>query len=281
MLKNTLAGLLLLGAAAGCHTTRSLPRRPDLSAADARLADSLVTVALDNEALFTLLADLKPLSSVATLYLPLARPDSVPAGAAQVVDSVRQRAALARLRRYQRVVNSLDFGDVVFSLAPFRASEGGRRVLQLNVYRRSRLRRLLTEEQAFFGQWGFGPGTAPEVVLTAVEYENRADRYRGYGYLFGYPRHAVDFFVRASLEQDANGGKLVPRQFFQVPVFSGSTGRFTWALPQGQPPTPADSALYRAAAPVLARYRQLRPRYLRPDGTLRARDLLRAAARRP
>lgn len=273
-----LAALLL----AACQPTAHLARRAGpaasavpLSAADERLADSLLTVALDNEALYTLLGDLKPMSSVATLYLPLARPDSVPATRHRAFDAGQRQAALAKLARYQRAVNALRFGDVRFVLLPFRQADKGRRVVQINVCRDSGIRNLVAQNQEFFGQWGFAPDVAPEVLLTAIEYEERPLRYRAYGYLFGYPRHAVDFFVAAG-EQPKPDGPVVPRRFFQIPVFSGKEGRFVYALPKEPPPVPADSALYRRALPVLERYRQLRPRYQRPDGTLRARELLRA-----
>ena len=254
------------------------PAAAALSPADQLLADSLLTVALDNEALYTLLGDLKPLSSVATLYLPLARPDSVPATRHRAFDAGQRQAALAKLDRYQRAVNALRFRDLRFVLLPFRQADKERRVVQINVYRESGVRRLVADNQEFFGQWGFAPDVEPAVLLTAIEYEDRPLRYRAYGYLFGYPRAAVDFFVAAG-EQQRPGQPVVPRRFFQIPVFSGKEGHFVYALPKDQAPTDLDSALYQRALPVLERYRQLRPRYQRPDGTLRATELLREASR--
>ena len=277
-----LAAALLLSA---CQPTAHLARRAGaaasaapFTAADYQLADSLLTVALDNEALYTVLGDLKPLSSVATLYLPLARPDSVPATRHRAFDATQRQAALAKLARYQRAVDALQFADVRFVLLPFRQADKDRRVVQINVYRRSGIRNLVAHNQEFFGQWGFAPAVDPDVLLTAIEYEERPLRYRAYGYLFGYPRHAVDFFVTAG-EQQTPGGPVVPRRFFQIPVYSGKEGRFVYALPKDPPPTATDSALYRRALPVLEQYRQLRPRYQRPDGTLRARELVEKVSR--
>lgn len=163
-------------------------------------------------------------------------------------------------------------------LLPFRQADKGRRVVQINVYRESALRNMVANNQEFFGQWGFAPAVDPSVLLTAIEYEERPLRYRAYGYLFGYPRPAVDFFVAAG-EQQQPGKPVVARRFFQIPVHSAKEGHFVYALPKEQAPSAADSALYRRALPVLERYRTLRPRYQRPNGTLRATDLLRAANR--
>ncbi|MCS7210585.1 MAG: hypothetical protein RMI34_02895 [Chloroherpetonaceae bacterium] len=44
------------------------------------LADSLLAIGLDNEALYTLFAPLKPISTVAQFSLAIARPDSLPSG---------------------------------------------------------------------------------------------------------------------------------------------------------------------------------------------------------
>ncbi|RPD44333.1 hypothetical protein DNI29_21750 [Hymenobacter sediminis] len=277
-----LAATLLLSA---CQPTAHLSSRrapsmggPTLSAADERLADSLLTLALDNEALYTLLGDLKPMSSVTTLYLPVARPDSVPATRHRAFDATQQQAALARLARYQRAVDALHFPDLSFVLLPFRMADHGKRAMQINVYRHSGVRKMIAANQEFFGQWGFAPEVAPSVLLATIEYEERPLRYRAYGYLFGYPRAAVDFFVMAG-EQQQPGKGIVPRRFFQIPVHSAREGHFVYALPKDQSPSDADSALYHRAVPVLERYRQLRPRYQRADGSLRARELLLDASR--
>lgn len=139
---------------------------------------------------------------------------------------------------------------------------------------RSSRRVVIVRDQAFWAQWGFVPNTNPAVILTANEFEERLDRYRGYGYLFGYPEHAITFFVEAARTEDSTK-QFVERDFFQIPVFSSQTGHFTYAIPKGYTPTEVDSALYRRATATLQRYKAVRPHFISQDGRLNASELLR------
>jgi hypothetical protein len=260
--------LMLLAAA--CARPTTYPARP--TTFDTALADSLLTLGFENEALYTLIADLKPMSTICDISLPLARTDS--AGVHAAIDPSQKQAHLDKLTRWQTVLDALETADVGFMIHPFRQAYDGKRVMQISAYRRSRMRQLIADNQAFFGQWGFVPGSDPELVIHTIEYENAADRWRGYGYLFGYPRYAVDFFVEAGQSQ-AKTKQFVKRDFFQIPVASGKAGHFTYAMPKGQKPSEIDSTLYRQASAVLTRYQQLRPRYVQPDGRLRALALWR------
>ena len=181
----------------------------------------------------------------------------------------QKQVYLAKLTRWQRVLDALETPDVGFIINPFRQDYDGKRIMQVSVYRRSRVARMLADHQAFFGQWGFVPTSEPELIINTIEFENQADRWRGYGYLFGYPRHAVDFFVEAGISQTKTK-QVVKRDFFQIPVGSGKVGHFTYALPKGTKPNETDSTLYRQANETLTQYRQVRSRYVRPDSSLRA-----------
>jgi hypothetical protein len=75
--------------------------------------------------------------------------------------------------------------------------------------------------------------------------------------LFGYPVHAVDFFV-AVADTPGEGGKPAPRRFVQIPTFASPTGRFVYAVPPDAPDRPEDVALRARTEPVLARWRELR-----------------------
>jgi hypothetical protein len=50
----------------------------------------------------------------------------------------------------------------------------------------------------------------------AIEYSQSGPRWRGYGYLFGFPLYAVDFFVNAG-ESEKQTGKFVERDFLSIP----------------------------------------------------------------
>jgi 5'-nucleotidase (lipoprotein e(P4) family) len=242
-----------------------------LSPDDRKLADSLLTVALDHEALYTLWGDVKPISDVAMFTFRVARPASVSSGTASIVDA--GNPALQQIRRLQRVVNAMNFGDVQFFIHPFKRADSTKRFLQVAVLRKSSVMACLARNQSFFGQFGFVPESDPISVVMATEYEDKYERYRGYGYLYGYPEHAVTFFVEAARHQDSTK-EFVKRDFFQIPTWSGEQGHFVYAVPKGYVPTELDSTLYRAASKVLSDYRAIRPTFMNPDSSLRAADLL-------
>ena len=106
-----------------------------------------------------------------------------------------------------------------------------------------------------------------------MEFEERNDRYRAYGYLFGYPEHAVNFFVEASISEKETG-EFVTRDFFSIPVAVGKTGYFTYATPKGYTPIEVDSAIYRAAVSTLDQYISLKPKYSDIDGEVDAVRLI-------
>lgn len=126
----------------------------------------------------------------------------------------------------------------------------------------------------FFAYMGIVPGTDPGIVLSTVENQEQILRLRAYGYLFGYPDYAVDFFVEA-YHQGKQTKSFVERDFFQIPVFSSKTGHFVYAMPKGHTPTETDSTLYRRALTVLDRYRNIRSTYFNADSTFQSLKLIR------
>jgi hypothetical protein len=276
-----LAALSPWGVAAQIDSDRCFATE-HLSAEQRSRADSILAAGLDNEALFTLLASagsgndplpLKPMSSLDGRRLPVARPDSVPAGAWAGVSP--DHPELQALEEDQAILRALQCGPLQVVMTPFRITREGIRNLQIVVVHTDRLDQDLRDRASFWGQWGFVPGVDPATLVTVVEFEEAGDRFRGYGYLFGYPDHAVDFFVEAAGHQ-ARTGDFVERDFFQIPVHSRETGRFVYAVPKGHVPLPEDEAILAEAARTLARYRELRPAFTNADGTLRAVELLRA-----
>ncbi|MDB4775622.1 hypothetical protein OAG62_00715 [bacterium] len=125
----------------------------------------------------------------------------------------------------------------------------------------------------------FTPGNHPAEIVAIVDRMPRADRWRGYGYLFGYPDHAVDFFVEAGVAADdgraAGPGK--DREFVHIPTHATDSGRFTYAVPLDHVPTIADRRLAERAGLILAAYEERRARMLDPRRT--AEELLRLNAR--
>jgi len=253
------------------------PGYEDLSASDRLRADSLIAFALDHEALYSLMADIKPISSIGfSLSYPLGKDSTQRDGQHEVVsvyaDSVQ--TVINDLESWYRVLDALSFGDYQFMLMPFRQVWDGKRNMQVLLCRADLIDELLEEQTSFFAQWGFVPGTDPAVLLTTIEFEEKHDRFRSYGYLFGYPRHAVDFFVEASLQQEETG-EFVSRDFFQIPVFAKERGYFTYAVPKDYEATALDSLIYNNAQEVLEEYRRLRTDYLDEEGKLESIELYR------
>ena len=252
---------MILVAAVSCTSSRKMAGIP---AADRALADSVLAFGLDHEAVYSLLDTLKPISSLKLLWYPIAKDSTMAEGDVQVVKDL---AVLDKIDQYQRLCRSLSRGDWQFVLIPFNMTSKQQRSMEIYVVRKARFAAVLREHAAFFGQWGFTAASDPAVVLTAIEFERQPDRYRAYGYLFGYPPYAVDFFVESTLKTEADPAKkLVPRDFFQVPVFAGKSGYFTYAMPKGHQPGAQDSTLYNKAVQTLERYKNMRPQYISKGG---------------
>lgn len=263
-------GILFIAA---CSTPRFAAKKAykNLSSDEKALADTLIMKALDNEGLYTVIGRLKSMSSVTGLQLSLAQKDSSIKGARNVSDV--NSADLQKLKKYQRVINALQFGDLKFTISPFKINQNGQRNMQINVYRRSLIDSLINANQSFYGQYGFVSGTSAEILINTTEYESKYDRFRSYGYLFGYPEHAVSFFVDAAISNDKTG-EFVKRDFFQIPVYKNLKGHFVYAIPLESKPGQIDSALYKRAEYSLKVYRKLRHHHLRADSTVRAFALI-------
>ncbi|TYR35702.1 hypothetical protein FXV77_11440 [Sphingobacterium phlebotomi] len=258
-----------------CKMQRPSSQKSSVQLADEyKLADSILQVGLDNEALFTLLGDIKPMSSLVSFSFPIANTDSTKLLEENILETDSAQAYLAEIARIQRVVSSIDLDglDVVF--VPYAAAYGKTRSLQVSVVRTALLDSLLYAKQTFFGQFGITPGASPVMVVTANEYGKKYDRLRGYGHLFGYPDYAVDFFVKAFHTADTDG-KHVERDFFRMPTFKSEEGNFVYAVPKGHRTNEVDSLIYKRATNLLEEYKRWRPRYLRPDSTLRSQELIR------
>ncbi|WP_378988533.1 hypothetical protein [Pedobacter lithocola] len=242
-----------------------------MSQTDKQLADTLIKKVLDNEGLFTVVSGLKPMSSVTELYLKITTADTLRRGDRRITDTTSED--LKKLKRYQQIVNSLNFGDLKFMISPYRITQKDSRPIQITVNRRSLVDSLLKAEQSFFGQFGFVPGTSPEILVNTTEYEHKYNRFRAYGYLFGYPEHAVDFFTVASISNDKTG-VFVKRDFFQIPVFSAIRGHFVYAVPQGYKPDEVDSTILNRAKFYLLQYEKVRKKFQRADGSVEYYKLL-------
>jgi hypothetical protein len=251
-------GIIAIGLLS-CGLNKSLTKQLANEPFQQALADTLLAYALDHEALYTLADTLKPVSSVKFLRYSIAKDSTQHDG--DITIATRD-SLLKKIRDYQQVCHMLSEGDWQFVLTPFNRTEKNIRNMEIYVVRKSVFAKKIRQHQHFFGQWGFTPNASPAVVLSVIEYETKLDRNRAFGYLFGYPPHAVDFFVEAAKVQNADTSKpLVKRDFFSIPVFAKATGYFTYAVPKGYKATPVDSTIYKAATQTLQRYKVARAKF--------------------
>lgn len=207
------------------------------------LSQSLLLKALDGEALYTFVGQLKPVSEgFWGSYFALEPLDL------QEVERVR-----TALRPWN--VAGLFHADVLV----YESARRGQCYASAYVVHVPSLQALIERQADFFGRWGITADSPPGEVLLAIERcREPGDRWRGFGLMFGYPEYAIDFFVEAGLHQRATG-EFVERDFRQIPTFASRSGRFVYAVPKLSRPGPEDSALERRATHLLGEYRHRRP----------------------
>lgn len=211
------------------------------------IADSILMKALDREGLYTVSGNIKPISSI-DLF--------------QYVNSTttKQTVLFSEIEKVQFVANKLSTHKFSFILNPFSRKDSNVVNLELYVVNNQLLMNTINEHQEFYHLLGINKYVVPETVLAITEYESKYKRWRSYGYLFGYPDHAVDFFVNAGKIQDSSS-VFVKRNFFQIPVFKYPSGYFTYALPLDYKPNAIDSSIYFKSINILNKYKYIRNKY--------------------
>jgi hypothetical protein len=229
-------------------------------------AEYLLQEASDGEGLYTLAGGLKPISSDLGGVTITVAPDT-------------NRAALDSLARMREAARALRCGDleayVLEYAATYTRPDSSRyRMADTYIVHRASLQREIARHRAFWDSLGVTTATPSADVIERVENAPRAQRWRGYGYLFGYPDAAVDFFVESG-EQQANGGAFVRRDFRRIETFRkypGAAGEpatlssFVYAVPLGAPDSDDDRRLRAAAEPIYRAYVERRARFLGPGG---------------
>lgn len=221
-----------------------------LSSAQKQKAEELLLRVCDTEGLYTLVGGVKPMSSGwLSAAFEIEKPN------ADKLDNLRE------------IVAALRCGEEIEShLSQYARSYDGKVLLEGTIFNRLALQDELGRHAAFWQKWALTPRAEPLGVLLTVEHAAQLERFRGYGYLFGYPDHAVEFFVEAARAQDASADeKLVPRDFLHIPTFERDTNRFVYAVPKGHQPNAQDEQLRARCAPILAEYKKRRAAYIGQD----------------
>jgi hypothetical protein len=219
-----------------------------LAPEDRAFAESLLLRAMDREALYTIVGGMKPMSSGwFSTRVDVEKPD------------------ILELERVNRVLPALRNGNEVFAtVQPFWRVFENRRFAEGIFVHRSSFTNKLASNRSYWAFYGITPASDPLSAVMMIDSDQTPRRNRAYGDLFGYPRHAVDFFVQAE-ESRRKTGQFVQRDFFSIPVFEAATNRFVYAVPKGHVPNEEDLRIQAKAEPILAYYRNLRARFIGPD----------------
>jgi hypothetical protein len=220
--------------------------RPELR----QKASDILWKMLDSEGLYTVIGNLKPMSS----------------GFASVWKDANLLSDPAS-RELSEIVATFQCGRIISSgQIPFSKVTEGKRYFDAFVFNHTSLSKLLTSQSSFFTPLGFYPEFAqnPLALVMGIERETPPSRGKGLGLLFGYPEPAVNFFVSAQDEGNKNG-TLIPRDFRQVATYASETGNFVYAVPKGAPMTEDDKRIRAEAGKILSAYRERRKRFFGPD----------------
>lgn len=239
-----------------------------LTAEQVKRSEELLLKALDSEALYTFVGGIKPMSS----------------GFASFRFDVRESTDEAKKKERSDTLASIDETRLIFErwrcgtnlfaeMHHFSRAFEGKRTVDAVVFDRTKLSQMLADKAHFFSRWGITERSHPLTVLYAVETSESTPRFAGYGYLFGYPEHAIEFFVNAANREEFTG-RFVERDFYSIDTIASKTNRFVFAVPKGHKERPEDAELKKRAESVLAEYRIRRDKYV-GEGKLGVAELLR------
>ncbi len=261
-----LVALLALSAlASGVPVPRSACFPIDrLPAGQRAESEALLLRLLDSEALYTVIGGLKPMSGgLPTLSISLDKPD------------LRKAQEIRELMSVWTCGDSLRFTLHHYARA-FKSDKPGaapQRFLSGVVFNLTSMAGVISLHQALFAPFGLTPNSDPVEILMAVEYLETAGRFRGYGFLFGYPDQAVEFFaLNTNIPQTRNPDpnqpitpeavKPSPRKFISIPTFLRETGSFVYAVDANHTEDDADRELLEKALPILQSYNRRRALYV-------------------
>ncbi len=169
---------------------------------------------------------------------------------------------LSEIERTRQALRAWTCGDAYYAdVRHFREPHGNRLYAEGAIWNRSALERLLEKRKALFSRYGLTRSAHPLEVVLSVEYDGTVARYQGYGYLYGYPEYAVEYFAEAEIARERTEAR-VERDFFSVPTFARPSGAYAWAVPKGHVENDADREILSKAKAVLLEYRRRRERYI-------------------
>lgn len=225
----------------------------ELRAEERAEAEELFLKILDSEGLYTIAGGIKPASSGFVRFVLDAE-----AGSLEPVDRAR------------RLLESFRCGDHVLATVhhfqkTYENPKTGRKERHYEgiVVALEPLRRLVRQYEREFALLGVSPHSHPMEILMAVEHAGEAQRWRGYGRLFGFPAAAVEFFIEAG-ERQKKTGEFVKRRFVSLPTFERTERGVVYAVAEDAQESGEDIRLRFAVETALADYRARREKYVGP-----------------
>jgi hypothetical protein len=105
------------------------------------------------------------------------------------------------LDEVRQILSVFRCGDAYSAeVLPYHRVQNDTRYFETVLFHRPTVRQMVRNYADFFGPYGITPETDPFAIALIVEHDPTTARNRGLGYLFGYPKHAVDFFVASADE---------------------------------------------------------------------------------
>ncbi|MCY7375396.1 MAG: hypothetical protein LH472_05435 [Pyrinomonadaceae bacterium] len=176
--------------------------------------------------------------------------------------AVERKQTLDKINETRRIFERWRCGDEIFAdVYHFDRVFDGKRFLEAVVFSRPRLRQMLNEKSDFFSRWGITTNSHPLEILYAVDRDETGARFGGYGYLFGYPDTAVQFFVEAAGREEFTG-KFVERDFLSIPTVASEKNGFVYAVPKGYAEQEVDKNLRARAERIYTSYKKRRAEYI-------------------
>jgi hypothetical protein len=301
-----LAGMTLLGLlrslnaeevharAADCFPFESLPDPLR------ERAEQLLLRGLDSEALYTIAADIKPMSSgfeltAARFYnkrgvyiLGLIIFITVPAilkwrydwrsywkllitavGCSLMIFGLFRVALLPQRNadELEQIMRTWKCGgEIVGRLHRFKSPFDGTPQMMAYAFNIPLMAKTITEHADLFAPLNVSPSSAAIDIISALQRKDRSTMHRGFGLLYGYPEDAINFFVDAEKQRQATG-EFIKRDFVSLPTFDMFQGeyRFVYAVLKGAGRTKADYALAARVQPVFDEYLKRRARHIHDD----------------
>lgn len=251
---NSLLALALFSAAA-LNNQGSVPKSEvfpieALSAEEQALAEKWLLNILDREGLYTLIGGMKPMSS-----------------GWMSVDTQKGMAGI-EVDQAQRIAKQMRVGSLIqTSVLPFSRTFNGKRSLEGHIFHSASFAKTIQDRQRFFAQFGITPAMPPGQAVMAFESDQTSERFRAYGFFFGYPDYAVEFFAQAAdTQKNDPEKKLVPRKFLSIPTFKLPTNGFVYAVPIDHTERDEDIKIRRSAEPIFAEYKRRRSLWIKADG---------------